>query len=353
MKRVADYIGDYVAMPEQKRIVMSAWIVASPFVPLWDRFPILAAYSAEMRSGKTLLLRVLQPIVQRPRVTSSISTAAIFRLIAAEQPTLLNDEAQSVTDGSERSQSMVELLCASIDRGATVARCVGRDHEVAFMPAHTPIILAAIGKPTGVLYDRCVGIELKRKTDADVVTRFSSRAVEPLAADLKVAIEGWVETNRDRVSAAYDATEPLDIENDRMAELLMPLQAVCTVDGLGLDAIRAFADDAEREARDAEAATPGVRLLAAIRELFGQRQGEPGRRFIETLTLITNLCGRVEEPWGTYTRGKPITPEALAALLRPHGIRSGKSPSGKSRGFYERDFVEAWLRYLPAVESAP
>ena len=55
-----------------------------------------------------------------------------------------------------------------------------------------------------------------------------------------------------------------------------------------------------------------------------------------------------ERPWDRYNRGGPIQAYQLAQLLKPFGIRSQviRFEHGVQRGYYLRDFEEAFARYL-------
>jgi hypothetical protein len=98
---------------------------------------------------------------------------------------------------------------------------------------------------------------------------------------------------------------------------------------------------------------PGVRLLAACREILAthQEQLKCQSVFISTATLIADLVGRTEEPWATYIRGHRITPEALANLLRKYGIRPEMNAQRTGRGYVSARFEDAWARYLPPPPS--
>src|SRR5262249_24608806 len=60
-----------------------------------------------------------------------------------------------------------------------------------------------------------------------------------------------------------------------------------------------------------------------------------------------------EKPWVEWSRGKPITEKALAALLREYNIVSkGVGPKGaQAKGYRRADFEDAWERDLGAEEA--
>ena len=136
----------------------------------------------------------------------------------------------------------------------------------------------------------------------------------------------------------YDRLDPFAIQNDRMAELLLPLQAVATVEcSTHLATLRAYAESLDERDRERELMSPGVMLLLACREIFAKALTVRGDgKFLPTRSLIARLVQRSEEPWGRFTRGEQITPEALANLLRPFGIQSRRNKDQSARGSRRR-----------------
>jgi hypothetical protein len=311
-------------------------------------------------------------VTPRAHATPNISPAAIYRLIEMVQPTLLFDEAQSMNRrGSESSEVIRELFNASIDRNAKVIRCGGANHDkIESFSVYSPKVIALIGNVDGVLADRCLPVELKRKTKDDQVEQYRSRSAQPIGAALRENLEKCAKAERKRVATVYDKLEPFPIENDRMAELLLPLMTVAIVDdeldekygideldgfirgraelpGL-LDLLRDYALGLDARDREQEMQSPGVRLLLACKEIFGKNVP-----FMPTDTLIECLAERREEPWHRWNKGEKITREALANLLRPYGIAPERNKEQTARGYFAADFVDAWERYLPPPARPP
>lgn len=179
--------------------------------------------------------------------------------------------------------------------------------------------------------------------------RYRDRVAEPAATKLVNAIQTWTKAHQDAIQAAYDKLEPFDIENDRLAELLLPLQAVLTVirDEQAIEELRAYADDVEAHAKASIQEPDELRLLRACREVFN------GTPFMRTPDLIAKLCQRQEEPWASYLHGEPITPHKLGHMLSGYGIKSGHSKDKTQRGYERRAFSDAWTRYVPESASDP
>jgi putative DNA primase/helicase len=275
------------------------------------------------------------------------------------------DESQSLSRrGSEASEVMREILNAGIGKNAKVVRCGGqRMDEIQEFSVYGPTVFAMIGEPDSVLADRCLPVALRRKTKQDQVQRYRSREVEEIGAEVKAELEQWARENVEKVKEAYDRLEPFAIENDRMADLLMPLQAVVSVadldgsDGLA-GILRKYAESLDVRDQEADRQDPGVRLLVACQEIFTETAKALGCPsvlgvFLSTEFLLRALVGRIEEPWATYTRGVPITAEALAKLLREYGIRSERNRDQSARGYVAARFKDAWDRYLACPSKKP
>jgi len=352
---VARFVATYIALPESSVLVISSWVLAAWLADKFDRFPHLAITSPEKRCGKTRLLQVIERVVPKPYNTANISPAALYRLVEKERPTLLLDEAQSVVRrASESSEIIRELFNAGIDRNARIVRCGGKNFdEIREFAIYSPKVIALIGELDGVLADRCLPIRLERKTDADEVAPYRSRMVEPLGQTLTKQIENWVADHAEEVASKYDKLEPFGIQNDRMAELLLPLQAVLTVAGASLlPVLEQFAFDVE--AAEADRMSPGALLLQACREILNDKN-----TFISTASLLTELAGRSEEPWSHWNRNQPINGESLARLLKPYGIRPDRQQKKfkekvvTTRGYLRSSFETAWAKYLPTPRNNP
>lgn len=346
-KNLYEYVAKYMVLPEQAILVIVAWIVAAYMMDVWYRFPHLGITSAKMRSAKTRLLELLNEIAPNPYLTPNITVAVLYRLVEQECPTFLIDESQSIKrQGSENSSVLRELLNAAISPKQKAMRCGGENRdEIQKFNLYSPKVFALIEPVDSILADRSLLIKTKRKLKEEHVERFRYRVVEKEGESLRELIKEWTQSNRNKVAQLYDELEPFDIENDRLAELLLPLQAVLHAagdkDGLALLCEYAkVLDQAEDDSHD-------ITLLKACKDIFGSRE------FLYTTQLLQELANRPDEPWATFNRGEAITAVNLSDLLRPFGIQpvqKSQKVLGKTtnmRGYYAKDFADAWGRYLP------
>jgi hypothetical protein len=369
LRGLKNYFAAYIVLPEPPLVVVAAWVMAGYLMDLWSRFPHLAVTSPEGRCGKTRLLELLEQVCRKSLSVTSISPAGLYRTIEKNRPTLLLDEAQSLSRrASESTEVLREIFCGGIGKNSKVVRCVGPNHEPTDFSIYCPKAVALVGSLDGILADRCLPVLMKRKTDKDEVKRYLEREVSAAGTDLAFQLTEWaeLESTRRQVEAIYESLEPFAIRNDRMAELLLPLQAVLTLaaqDGNGagdgpfdnfktvhlarrpLVLLHRYAEQLEEQERESERLSPGVRLLAACRDVLARDS------FLPTLTLLSSLHSRQEERWHRFDKGQPLSGEGLAALLEPFGIRPRHDQKRTKRGYWRADFEDAWKRYL--LEPAP
>jgi putative DNA primase/helicase len=349
---LARYFADYMVLDPRSIFAMAVWVQAAHFIGEgddkgpWDQFPILVVTSPEKRCGKSTLLDLLLHVTPRAEQFVNPTEASITRRIEKTRPTIIMDEAQSMKRrGSEMSIKFGEMLCASVRRDVGTSKCVGDNNEPAAFSIYSPKVFAQIGEPDGVLADRCLPIRLERKGD-ERRTRFRLREAKERGHAIRDRLHQWKTANAEKIEHFYGAVEPLGIANDRLADMMTSLQAVVKVAG-GLALLEEYAKTLDEKDRQAEMNSDGVRLLMAIREVFGSKADDP-MAFIQTHKLIDRLCQREEEPWREFNRGRPITPERLASTLKDYKIHSSRTTIiPQQTGYYAGTFHEAWARYLP------
>src|ERR1700730_14681417 len=110
LREVESYISQYVILPDNLILPVSLWAIATHCFDLFDSFPYLIFTSPEKRCGKTRATELLEFLVREPQSTVGISPAALFRIIQEKTPTLVIDEAETLTNGSETAQNLISIL---------------------------------------------------------------------------------------------------------------------------------------------------------------------------------------------------------------------------------------------------
>ena len=339
---VEAFVCRYVALPsEHEGVAIALWVAHAHLVEQFETSPLLAVTSADMRSGKTRLLDVLQLLVPRPYKAVEPSDAAVYTILAQRpRPTLLLDEAD-VVFGSRypaRHEGLRAILNAGNRQGTPVLRVKLLDRgrrEVEQFDVYGPKAIAGIGNLPDTVADRAIAIRLKRRRPDEAVQKFRHRTALAEARDI---------ADPPIVTLVPDVPVPDEL-NDRAADSWEPLLAVAYAAG-GYWPERARLAAIALSRQDALPMTAGMRLLADIREAFGNED------HLSTAELLRRLHEIDDAEWADWY-GSPLTARGLATLLRPYGVGpSQRRVRGeKSRGYFRSDFGDAWARYLTPQES--
>jgi len=132
---------------------------------------------------------------------------------------------------------------------------------------------------------------------------------------------------------------------DRDADVWEALLAVADAAG-GDWPVRARAAAVALVAESKES-TPslGIRLLADLRTVFGDRDG------VSTADIVAALQELTEAPWAELVAGKPINARGLSKRLTAYGVKPKviRIGNGTARGYTRADLADAWTRYLPPL----
>src|SRR5262249_40888741 len=85
----------------------------------------------------------------------------------------------------------------------------------------------------------------------------------------------------------------------------------------------------------------GIQLLDDVRAIFAE-EGEPAG--LATAVLIEKIVALENRPWGTWNKGKPISPYQISKLLRPFNVAPKQFKVGetKTRGYLLEHLQDAF-----------
>jgi hypothetical protein len=346
LSNVSAFMGRFICYPsENARIAHTLWVAHCHLMEAWYTTPRLAFMSAEKASGKTRALEVTELLVPRPKLSFSISAAALVRIIAkghedGTAPTVLFDEIDNLfARGEEGIAELRGALNSGYRRGATATRCVNHGADVIDFPCFGALAVAGLKALPDTLASRSIFIRMRRRAPGEKVEQFRLRQISPQAQVLFDALALRCR-EIERAMATAEPKMPGSI-TDRDAECWEPLFAVADAAG----------GDWPKVARDAavgliagavdDIQSDGVELLEHVREAMG------GEDKIWTLTLLNRLHNMDESPWMDI-KGRPLTDRGLAERLKPYGIKSKDVRIGDKhlKGYYASDLYEAWNIYL-------
>jgi hypothetical protein len=267
-----------------------------------------------------------------------LTPATVFRLIDAEQPTLIIDEADTfVAGGSSELTGIINSGHAKTR--AFVTRCVGDGHDVKRFSTWSPMVLAAIGLLPSTIIDRSIVISLNRKAKNQTCKRIDA----DLFNQAKVGREKLLKWSIDHKDAIKkNPIEPPSCGNDRAVDNWRSLFTVASlVSDNWLQRCNAAYAILNQHANEPELST---QLLADIREIFSKH----GDNKISSADLVSKLVEDKDRPWCECKSGRAISPSHLAQMLKtygitPKGIRVGnKTP----KGYELHQFTDSFDRFL-------
>ena len=344
---VVNFLTTYVAFPsEHEPIAIALWTVHTRMVETFETSPILAVTSAEMRSGKTLVLDCLELLVPHPFRVITPSEAVVYTVLAQRpRRVMLLDEADAIFGPrtAERYEGLRAILNAGNRQGTPVLRVKleGRRREVDEFDVFGAKVIAGIGKLPDTVTDRSIPIRMKRRAPGERVARFRRRTAEQAA----IPVREWLESVA-AVPVVPDVPVP-EALNDRAADSWEPLLSIADAAG-GEWPARARLAAIVLSADDELDVSVGIRLLAEVRDAFDDKATD----HLSTHDLLAFLHELEEAPWGEWY-GKPLTPRALARLLDPYDVVPVRQRVGGTnrRGYFRSDFTDAWARYVPVGGS--
>lgn len=357
LSRVENTLRKYLSFPSQHAFVAVALWSAHTHATkgTWYVTPRLIFDSAEPGSGKTRALELLGCLVRKPEMTISATVAAIFRMLADDQYTLLFDEVDAIFNPKNGGnyEDLRALLNAGYKQGATIARCVGdaKAMKVERFTVFAPVALAGLaGRMPATITTRAITIHMRRRAPGEHVSPFRERDAEHEIEPVREALAEWVEGAS---SLLADARPKMpDGVTDRPSEVWESLLAIADqAGGEWPDRARAACTYFVLDSKPDELSL-GVRLLSDLRAVF-RAQGDPDR--MATSSLLDRLRELDEAPWNDLY-GKPLDARRLGRELARYGVESRnlKLPDGSVRKGYlttgEDGLLDAWNRYL--VSSA-
>jgi endogenous inhibitor of DNA gyrase (YacG/DUF329 family) len=360
---VAEFVARFSVFPsEHCAPTLTLWYAHTHAIQQFYVTPRLILDSAEPASGKTRVLEVAQHLVAVPEMTISATTAALFRLVSMGPITILFDEVDAIFNPKNggNNEDLRGLLNAGYKRSATIARCVGdaKDMKVQRFPVYAPAALVGIsGGMPATITTRAITIHMRRRRTDEPVEPFRERHVAREAQPLREQLAAWINSTGTRLGDAQpDMPEGV---TDRSAEIWEPLLAIADTAGghwpdTARDACRHFVLNT-----GPQITSPGVRMLADLRDLFARRRTDR----LPTKTILAELLDLDEAPWGDL-HGKPLDARRLSRELGRYGARpvTFEDDEGSTKGYVtycttgrqaQTGLADAWSRYLPAAIGNP
>jgi putative DNA primase/helicase len=338
----------YIVLPPWGTVAIALWVILAHVHDAFEVSPYLLLKSPTKRAGKTKTFTILERLVPRPLPTANVSAAGLFRSIQKFKPTLLVDEADTFLFLNEELRGI--LNGGHTRATANVVRCSGDDFEPRCFSTWCPKAIALIGNLHGTLEDRSIAVPIRRKAPHEKTERLRLDRMDGNLEVLRRKAARWAHDHVEALRHA-EATVPEEL-HDRAADNWRTLQAIANQCG------GPWPDEARRAALilsgagPEEDTSPAIQLLADLRAVFRDLTADR----LSSKQVVQSLTAMEDRPWPEWRKGKPLTENQLAKLLKPFGVgpkvirlKDGSTP----RGYLLSDLKDAFARYLPSEPQHP
>lgn len=350
LEQIISVIKTYMVMDDGCPDATALWIMHSYLLDAFTHSPRLAITSPEKGCGKTTLSDILADLTPRALATANTTPAAIFRAIEHVRPTLLIDEADTFLSKSDDLRGILN----SGHRKATayVLRTVGDEHEPRRFSTWAATAIAMIGDLPDTLADRSIPICLRRRMQHEKISSFRSGR-SPEVKEICSKATRWAQDNFEIISQS-DPIMPEGLYN-RSADNWAPLLAIA--DQIGGEWPQKARDIALKLSQQKNPQSSiAIMALTDIRDIFNSLDTDK----IPSGKLLSEMKKLIGRPWNEDERGRELSPNRLALILKPFGIftenmriKDEKGEDKVIKGFRRSAFELTWKQYLPPLPPDP
>ena len=142
--------------------ILTLWTIGTYFYTMFPAYPYLAL-NGPKNSGKSTVMRVMQPLAFNMVTTSDPTGPSMFRLIHYTSCTVGIDEAERYHNPKDPGMQQIrQLLNSGYKQGMPAIRLIGEDMKPQAFDVYSPKILAAIAGLEDILASRCIAISMRR-----------------------------------------------------------------------------------------------------------------------------------------------------------------------------------------------
>lgn len=345
LSAVQSIYDEYVVFPsDEARDAAVLWVLHTYVFRAFDSTPRLSVRSAEPASGKSRVLELLEQLTPNPMNAVYLTPGVMWRSMESTSPTILLDEADTIfgRNGSSSAHRYLRgIVNAGHRAGATVPRCVGAE-DVKQFHVFGPVALAGLGRLPDTIATRSIEIVMRRRRKGDREIRpFRLKFAGAALRKVRETVEQWASKSTFKQLATSMPQLPV---KDRAADVWEPLVAIADLANpewgeRARKACKALTEDSTKRPESV-----GVKLLADLREVFGQ---EPS---MLTRDLLVALTGRPDGFWADAD----LDAHKLARLLSEYGVRPVVMRCGEEtpRGYRRASLEDAWARYVPEADES-
>jgi hypothetical protein len=201
--------------------ILTLWVIGTYFYTMFPAYPYLTL-NGPKNSGKSTVLRLLQPLAFNMITTSDPTGPAMFRLIHQTGCTVGIDEAERYHNPKDPAMMQIkQLLNSGYKHGMPAIRLIGENMKPQTFDVYSPKVMAAIMGLEDVLASRCIAIPMRR-TDK----KMPSFPADFDGAALRHQLYSLALTQFQPIFTNYFARPDLHKLHNRSGELWSPLVAL-------------------------------------------------------------------------------------------------------------------------------
>jgi len=317
---------------------LALWVAMTYVMDHLEIAPMLYITSPVAQCGKSTVLKLLSAFCNNSRMVSKISPAAIYRIIARDQPTLLFDEADRILKGNTELNGIINAGHARFEANVIINQKLPNGNwEPTEFAVWCAKAIAGIGKQDDTLTSRSIVISLRRKLVSETVNpiRFNMFQEYEFVRESLVA---WA-ANFEPISEKE--MEPfLKANTDRGIDNWLALGIIAKrINREWVERVQAALDTIEVRQSDG-LQSAGVQLLSDVRDVVS----ESSRPEWSSTDLYNAVVYNEETDWSVFNHGRPITKKKFTQMLGDFGIKPTKRSNANV--FYVADLEDAFERYL-------
>ena len=329
--------------------VMALWTIGTYFYTMFPAYPYLAL-NGPKNSGKSTVLRVLQPLAFNMISTSDPTGPSMFRMIHYTACTVGIDEAERYHNPRDPGMQQIrQLLNSGYKSGMPAIRLVGEDMKPQAFDVYSPKIMAAIMGLEDVLASRCIAIPMRR-TDKQmpmISNEFDGAALRHQLYTLALSFHASIYRN-------YFERPEIHKLHNRSGELWQPLVALAAffeeegdIEGL-LEAISQAAEWDEQLSEGKSLSDREESVLQALEIITRSADGEHWVKGSELRGLVAQLLSISIDQMGNAQWIGHILNRLQLTDKRRRKHYSG----GKMYGIERGQVIDMMRRYdVPKIES--
>lgn len=177
---------------------------------------------AQMGSGKSTVLEVIERLCLNANSSTSISDAAMYRMIGKSRPLWLIDEAENLNPSPRARENApnekLEIMKSGYKRGRQVYRCDMNSNDVVKFDNYAPRIMAGTKNLDATLADRAIRVDIEKMPYTHKVQDFSKAETRDRLDRAKDMITCFTMMYAEKINEIYQKDPDINADNNFLAD---------------------------------------------------------------------------------------------------------------------------------------